>query len=274
MPKLHSAFYTTGPAQPTSSDGWWSGPGDSSSRRHGHAHSHQDHRHTHGRRGGLPAEETFPPFGSFATQGIPGHFQPWSLPGHPFGPTSPSDSSSGDEDSFGRKHHHSHHDHRLHEHHGHHRHHGHRHERHSSGVLGGGDPFGPVAEVLSTEDAADGYTLNVLIPHVVPSSLRVTAVLGGLILQGHCEGRLHGHHHHRRHHHFFHRHKDHHHHHHGKHHSHTDRDDDVVSGSHTDFRQTFAVPSYVDTARAVAHTENGIVTIRAPRREVFASTAF
>ncbi|KAJ1969945.1 hypothetical protein IWQ62_000286 [Dispira parvispora] len=104
-------------------------------------------------------------------------------------------------------------------------------------------PLGPTTdhghqhlEVLRRQDDADGYAVHILIPHVVPASLRVTALLGGLTLRGHTADKK------------------------------ETTSSGLVRGHHNEFSKTFSVPAYIDTSRAEAYTENGIVTIRAPRR--------
>ncbi|KAJ1988585.1 hypothetical protein H4R33_002378 [Dimargaris cristalligena] len=134
---------------------------------------------------------------------------------------------------------------------------------HNFGAFSGpGSVLNTPMEVLDTRETDSVYTISVLIPRVIPSSLRVTAMLGGLVLQG----QTHDEHHHK--HHFP-----------NNLHHHSQPSSPPkhphLSHFHKDhihsFHHTLTVPSYVDTSRAEARTENGIITIKAPRRSLFSN---
>ncbi|KAJ1981334.1 hypothetical protein H4R35_000770 [Dimargaris xerosporica] len=103
-------------------------------------------------------------------------------------------------------------------------------------------------EILGSRESDKGYEINILVPRVIPATLRVTAVQGGLILHGYCENKV----------------------------TSTtatagpNAPVPIENGQFCTFRQFFSVPSYVDTTKATAHTENGIVTIKAPKRTITA----
>ncbi|KAJ1985059.1 hypothetical protein H4R34_000236 [Dimargaris verticillata] len=103
-------------------------------------------------------------------------------------------------------------------------------------------------EILGSRESDKGYEINILVPRVIPATLRVTAVQGGLILHGYCENKV----------------------------TSTTATAGpgtpvpIENGQFSTFRQFFSVPSYVDTTKATAHTENGIVTIQAPKRTITA----